>query len=78
MKVESDVEASCWLMMKDVVLLMVELLSGDDSAKFWWKKRVVLRFHWGIGIRCTWLQGGKHYRKMDSRNDKLDQHNGYG
>ena len=69
-------------MMKDVALLMVkllmELLSGDDSAKFWWKKRVVLRFLWGIGIRCTWLQGGKHYRKMDSRNDKLDQHNGYG
>ena len=32
-------------MMKDVALLMVkllmELLSGDDSAKFWWKERVV-------------------------------------
>ena len=51
MKVESDVEESCQLMMKNVALLMVklvaallmvkflaELLSGDDSAKFWWKE----------------------------------------
>ena len=69
-------------MMKDVALLMVELLmellGGDDSAKFWWKERVVLRFLWCIRIRCTWLQGDKHYRKMDPRNDKLDLHNGYG
>ena len=69
-------------MMKDVALLMVkllkELLSGDDSAKFWWKERVGLGFLWGSRIRCTWMQGGKHYHKMDSRNDKLDQHNGYG
>ena len=38
-------------MMKDVALLMVklvmDLLSGDDSAKFWWKERVVYRFLWG-------------------------------
>ena len=57
---------------------MVELLSGDDSARFRWKERVVLRFLLGIRIHCTWLQVGKHYCKMDSRNDKLDQHNGYG
>ena len=59
--------------MKDVELLMVK--SGDDSAKFWCKERVVLHFLWGIQIRCMWLQGGKHYSKMDSRNDKLGQHN---
>ena len=51
MKVKSDVEESCQLMMKNVPLLMVkllaallmvkllaELLSGDDSAKFSWKE----------------------------------------
>ena len=68
-------------MIKDVALLMVkllmELLSGDDSAKFWWKEHMVLHFLWGTQICCTRLQVGKHYCKMDSRNDKLGQHNGY-
>ena len=45
MRVELGVEASCQLMMEDVALLMVkllvELLSGDDSAKLWWKERVI-------------------------------------
>ena len=35
-------------MIRDVALLimklLMELLSGDDSAKFWWKERVVLSF----------------------------------
>ena len=69
-------------MMQDVALLMenllMELLSGDDSAKFRWKERVVLRFLCVIRIHCTWLQGDKHYHKMDPRNDKLDLYNGYG
>ena len=64
------------MIMKDVKLLMVK--SGDHSAKLWWKERVVLPFFWDIRIRYMSLQGDKHYRKMDLRNDKLDQHNGCG
>ena len=64
------------MIMKDVDLLMVK--SGDDGTKFWWEKRVVLRFLWGIRIHYTWLQGDKYYHKVDLRNDKLDQHNGCG
>ena len=76
MRVELDEEANCQVIMKDAELLMMK--SGDDSAKFWRKERVVLRFLWGIRIRYTWLQVDKYYCKMDSRNDKLDQHNGCG
>ena len=60
MRVELDEEVSCQVIMKDVELLMVK--SGDDSAKFWWKERVLLRFLWGLRIRYKWLQGDKHYR----------------
>ena len=74
MRVELDEEASCQVIMKDEELLMVK--GGDDSAKFWWKECVVLRFLWGIRIHYTWLQGDKYYRQMNSRNGKLDQHNG--
>ena len=68
-----------------------ELLANDEGCgvadgvaeKRWQyqilvERRVDLRFLWGTRICCTWLQGGKHYRNMDSHNDKLDQHNGYG
>ena len=76
MMVELDEEVSCQVIMMDAKLLMVK--SWDDSAKLWWRERVLLRFLWGLWIRYKWLQGDKHYRKMDLRNGKLDQHNGCG
>ena len=42
MRAELDEEVSCQVIMKDTELLMVK--SGDDSAKFWWKECVLLRF----------------------------------
>ena len=60
MRAELDEEVSCQVIMKDTELLMVK--SGDDSAKFWWKERVLLCFLWGLRIRYKWLQGDKHYR----------------
>ena len=51
MVAEWDVDVSCQVVMMDVKFLMVK--SGDDSAKLWWEERVVLRFLWGLQIRCT-------------------------
>ena len=73
MMAKLDEEVSCQVIMKAAKFMMVK--SGYDRAKLWWKEQVLLRFLWGLRIRYTWLQGDKHYRKIGSRNGKLDQHN---
>ena len=70
---ELDEEVICRVIMEDAKLLMVN--SGDDSAKLWWKERLLLRFLRSLRIRYTWLQRDKNYRKMGLRSEKLDQHN---
>ena len=66
---ELDEEARWQVTVMDAKLLMVK--SGDDSAKLWWREHVLLRFPRGLRIRYKWLQGDKHFYK-------LDQHNGCG
>ena len=52
-----------------------------DGEEWRWQCQILLERARGLAfplrytIRYVWLQGDKHYRKMDSRNDRLDQQN---
>ena len=57
MMAELDKEVSCQVTVMDAKLLMVK--SGDDSAKLWWKERVLLRLLWGLRIHYTWFSNSR-------------------
>ena len=67
-----DVEVKCQVELVDAHLLLFK--SVDDRAKFEWRECKLLHCFWDLRSHCTWLQGDRHYRRMDLRNGKLGRH----
>ena len=68
-----DLKDKCQVELMEAHLLMVK--NADDSVRFEWRVCMLLWFLLNLWNHYTYLQGDRHYRRMDLHKGKLGRHN---